>query len=87
MRTSRLDLTAYSVADYADKPNDSRSVSGAAITLRDAAVSWAVEGRCGIPMFKYSVTAIRFKALLTLFMGVSFVGGPMLCRRHLHYCL
>ena len=36
-----LDLTAYSEADYADKSNDRRSVSGTVITLGGAAVSWA----------------------------------------------
>ena len=36
-----LDLTAYNDADYADKSNDRRSVSGTAISLRGAAVSWA----------------------------------------------
>ena len=36
-----LDLTAYSDADYADKSNDRRSVSGTVITLRGAAVGWA----------------------------------------------
>eukprot|EP00904_Undaria_pinnatifida_P007540 jgi/Undpi1/3916/HiC_scaffold_16.g07284.m1 len=41
VRGSGLDLTAYSDADYADKSNDRRSVSGTAITLGGAAVSWA----------------------------------------------
>ena len=36
-----LDLTAYSDANYADKSNDRRLVSGTAITLGGAAVSWA----------------------------------------------
>ena len=36
-----LDLSAYSDADYADKSNDRRSVSGTVITLGGAAVSWA----------------------------------------------
>ena len=40
VRGSGLDLTAYSDADYADKPNDRRSVSGTVITLGVAAVSW-----------------------------------------------
>ena len=39
-RGSGLDLTAYSDADYADKSNDRRSVSGTVITLEGAAVSW-----------------------------------------------
>ena len=38
---SGLDLTAYSDADYADKSNDRRSVSGTVLTLGGAAVSWA----------------------------------------------
>ena len=37
---SGLDLTAYSDADYADKFNDRRLVSGTVITLGGAAVSW-----------------------------------------------
>ena len=41
VRGSGLDLTAYSDADYADKSNDRRSVSGTVITLGGAAVSWA----------------------------------------------
>ena len=41
MRASGLDLTACSDADYADKSNDRRSVSGTVITLGSAAVSWA----------------------------------------------
>ena len=41
VRGSGLDLTAYSDADYADKSNDRRSVSGTVITLEGAAVSWA----------------------------------------------
>ena len=41
MRGSGLDLTAYSDADYTDKSNDRRSVSGTLITLGGAAVSWA----------------------------------------------
>ena len=40
-RGSGLDMAAYSDADYADKSNDRRSVSGTVITLRGAAVSWA----------------------------------------------
>ena len=40
MRGSGLDLTAHRDADYADKSNDKRSVSGTVITLRGAAVSW-----------------------------------------------
>ena len=40
VRGSGLDLTAYSDADYADKSNDRRSVSGTVITLEGAAVSW-----------------------------------------------
>ena len=39
VRGSGLDLTAYSDADYADKSNDRRSVSGTVITLGDAAIS------------------------------------------------
>ena len=39
VRGSGLDLTAYSDADYADKSNDKRSVSGTVITLGGAAVS------------------------------------------------
>ena len=47
-RGSRLDLTAYSDADYADKSNHRRSVSGTAITLGGAAVSRASSTqRCG----------------------------------------
>ena len=41
VRGSGLDLTAYSDADYADKSNGRRSVSGMALTLGGAAVSWA----------------------------------------------
>ena len=41
VRASGLDLTAYSDADYVDKSNDRRSMSGTAITLGGAAVSWA----------------------------------------------
>ena len=41
VRGSGLDLTAYSDADYADKSNDRRSVSGTVITLEGTAVSWA----------------------------------------------
>ena len=41
VRGSGLDLTAYSDADYADKSNDKRSVSGTVITLGGAAVSSA----------------------------------------------
>ena len=41
LRGSGLDLNAYSDADYADKANDRRSVSGTVITLGGAAVSWA----------------------------------------------
>ena len=41
MRRSGLGLIAYSDANYADESNDSRSVSGTAITLGGAAVSWA----------------------------------------------
>ena len=41
VRDSGLDLTAYSDADYADKSNDRRSVSGTVITLEGAAASWA----------------------------------------------
>ena len=41
VRGSGLDLHAYSDADYADKANDRRSVSGTVITLGGAAVSWA----------------------------------------------
>ena len=33
VRGSGLDLTAYSDADYADKSNDKRSVSGMVMTL------------------------------------------------------
>ena len=40
MRDSGLDSTAYSDADYADDANDGRSVSGALLTLRGAAISW-----------------------------------------------
>ena len=40
-RGLELDLTSYSGGDYADKSNDSRSVSGTVITLRGAFVSWA----------------------------------------------
>ena len=36
-----MGFTAFSEADYADKWNDRRSVSGVIITLRGAAVSWA----------------------------------------------
>ena len=41
VRGSGLDLTTYSDADYADKSNDRRSVSGTVISLGGAAVSWA----------------------------------------------
>ena len=41
VRGSGLDLNAHSDADYADKANDRRSVSGTVITLGGAAVSWA----------------------------------------------
>ena len=41
VRGSGLDLAAYSDADYADKSNDRRSVSGTVNTLGGAAVSWA----------------------------------------------
>ena len=41
VRGSGLDMNAYSDADYANKSNDRRSVSGAVITLGGAAVSWA----------------------------------------------
>ena len=41
VRSSGLDLAAYSDADYADKSNDRRSVSGTVIILRGAAVRWA----------------------------------------------
>ena len=41
VRGSGLGLDAYSDADYADKANDRRSVSGTVITLGGAAVSWA----------------------------------------------
>ena len=40
-RGSGLKLNAYSEADYADKSNDRRSVSGTIIILRGADVSWA----------------------------------------------
>ena len=40
VRGSALDLTAYSDADYADKSNDRRWMSGTVITLGGAAVSW-----------------------------------------------
>ena len=40
VRGSGLDLTASSDADYADKSNDRRLVSGTVITLGGAAVSW-----------------------------------------------
>ena len=41
VRGSGWDLTAYNDADYADKSNDRRSVSGTVISLGGAAVSWA----------------------------------------------
>ena len=41
VRGSGLDLTAHSDADYADKSNDRRSVSGTVITLGGPAASWA----------------------------------------------
>ena len=41
VRGSGLDLSAYSDADYADKANDRRSVSGTVITLGGAAFCWA----------------------------------------------
>ena len=41
VRGSELDFTAYSDANYADKSNDRRSVSGTVITLGGAAASWA----------------------------------------------
>ena len=41
VRGSGLDLTAYNDADYADKSNNRRSVSGTVITMEGAAVSWA----------------------------------------------
>ena len=40
-RGSGLNLTAYSDADYAEKSNERRSVSGTVITLGAAAVRWA----------------------------------------------
>ena len=39
VRGSGLDLTAYSDADYLDKPNGRCSVSGTVITLGGAAIS------------------------------------------------
>ena len=41
VRGSALDLTAYSDADYANKSNGRRSVSGTVIALEGAAVCWA----------------------------------------------
>ena len=41
VRGSGWDLTAYNDADYADKSNDRRSVSGPVVTLGGAGVSWA----------------------------------------------
>ena len=41
VRGSGLDLTACSDADYADKSNGRRSVSGTVVTLGGAAFSWA----------------------------------------------
>ena len=41
VRGPGLDLAAYSDADYDDKSNYMRSVSGTVITLGGAAVSWA----------------------------------------------
>ena len=41
VRGSGLDLTANCNADYAEKSNDRRSVSGTVITWGSAAVSWA----------------------------------------------
>ena len=38
---SALDLTACNDADYADKSNDRRSVSGTVFSLGCAAISWA----------------------------------------------
>ena len=47
VRGSGLDLTAYSDADYADKSNDRRSVSGTVIALGGDAVSRAsITQRC-----------------------------------------
>ena len=36
-----IELTLYINVDYADESNDRRSVSGTAVTLEGAAVSWA----------------------------------------------
>ena len=41
VRGSGLDLTACSDANYDDKSNDGRSVSGTVITLAGTVVSWA----------------------------------------------
>ena len=41
VRGSGLDLTACSDADYADKSNGRRSISGTVVTLGGAAFSWA----------------------------------------------
>ena len=41
VRSSELDLTAYSNPDYLDKSNDRGSVSGTVITLEGATFSWA----------------------------------------------
>ena len=40
-RSSGLELTVYSDADYTDESNDRRSVSETAVTLMGAAVRWA----------------------------------------------
>ena len=42
VRGSGLDLTAYSDADYADKSNDRRSVSGTVVTLGVLPPVWQV---------------------------------------------
>ena len=51
VRGSGLDLTAYSDTDYADKSNGRRSVSGTAVTLGDAAVSWASSTQRCVTLF------------------------------------
>ena len=78
---SGLDLTAYSDADYADKSNDMRSVSGTVITLAGAAFSWASSTqRC----VTSSTAEAEYVALGEGVMEALFTGAvlPFLCQSY-----
>ena len=75
VRASGLDLTAYSDANYVDKSNDRRSMSGTAITLGGAAVSWAssTQSCTTLPTAEAEYVALREGVEETLFTGAVFI--------------